>query len=438
MDIVGKRINIVKAGYMKYVKELLKANQKLGFYTNVKAIEDIPYPEFVIDGKRYLCLCSNNYLGLSIHPEVKKAAKEAIDRYGIGTCESRLIAGNLTILEDLERAIADFRRTPDAVVFLSGYLTNLAVIPAIMDSIDVFGLPSINNEDNLIIKDALAHMSIVEGCRLSRSPVKTYMHNNMDHLESVLIKNRSKRKLIVTDGVFSMDGDMAPLDDIVDLAQKYDAMVMVDDAHATGVIGENGRGTPEYFGVEGKVDMIMGTLSKSAGALGGYLASSKEVVQLLKMKSNPYIFTSSLPPEQVCGIMASIKIIQTQPELRLKLWDNVYHLKSELQGMGFNLLNTESQIIPIFIGQEERAIEMENMLFERGILAPAVGWPATPKGKSRIRCMPMATHTESQIDWALNIFEEVGKKLGILPYKRAKIGVGIPEPEVRNYIATQG
>ena len=249
------------------------------------------------------------------------------------------------------------------------------------------------------------------------------MHNNMNHLETVLRKNKDKRKLIVTDGVFSMDGDMAPLSDIVDLAQRYDAMVMVDDAHATGVIGENGRGTPEYFGVEGKIDMIMGTLSKAVGALGGYLASSSEVVQLLKMRSSPYIFTSSLPPEQVCGIMAAIKIIQTQPELRLRLWDNVYHLKSGLQSMGYNIWQTESQIIPILIGQEEKAIEMENMLFDRGILAPAIGWPAVPVGKSRIRCMPMATHTESQIDWALEVFEGVGKKAGIIPYKRAKIGI---------------
>lgn len=399
---------------MEYVKELLRATQERGFYTNVKTVEDVPYPEFVIDGKRYLCLCSNNYLGLSIHPEVKKAAIEGIERYGIGTCESRLLGGNLTILEYLEKIIANFRKTQASVVFLSGYLTNLAVIPAIMDSLDVFGLPSIKNSDNLIIKDALSHMSIIDGCRLSRSPSKTYMHNNMDHLESILKKNKDKRKLIVTDGVFSMDGDMAPLPDIVNLAQLYDAMVMIDDAHATGVIGENGRGTPEYFNVEGKIDLIMGTLSKAVGALGGYLAGSTEAVQLLKMKSNPYIFTSSIPPEQVCGIIASFRIIQTQPELRQNLWTNVNHLKTGLEKAGFDILQTQSQIIPILIGKEEKAIEMEKMLFERGILAPAIGWPAVPVGKSRIRCMPMAIHTESQIDFAIGVFEEVGKKTGIL------------------------
>ncbi len=403
--------------FMTYLHELLEVSRERGFYTNVKKIDDVPYPEFIIDGKRYLCLCSNNYLGLSIHPDVKKAAIQAIERYGIGTCESRLVAGNLTILEELEQAIAEFRKMPMAVVFLSGYLTNIGVIPAIMDSFNAFGFPAIKNENNLIIKDALSHMSIVDGCKLSRSPVKTYKHNDMNHLESILKRNKTKRKLIVTDGVFSMDGDMAPLPDLIDLANIYDAVLMVDDAHATGVIGENGRGTPEFFGVEGKVDLVMGTFSKAFGALGGYLAGSSEVIQILKMKANPYIFTSSLPPEQVLGIMAALRIIQTQPELRAKFWNNVHHLKMGLKEIGFNILNTETQIIPILIGPEEKAIKMENMLFERGILAPAIGWPAVPVGRSRIRCMPMATHTDEQIDFALNAFEDVGKKLKILPRK---------------------
>ncbi|MGQ9609919.1 MAG: aminotransferase class I/II-fold pyridoxal phosphate-dependent enzyme [bacterium] len=403
--------------FMTYLNELLKVSRERGFYTNVKIIDDVPYPELIINGKRYLCLCSNNYLGLSIHPEVKKAAIQAIERYGIGTCESRLVAGNLSILEELEQAIAEFRKTEASVVFLSGYLTNVGVIPAIMDSFNAFGFPTIKNEDNLIIKDALSHMSIVDGCRLSRSPVKTYMHNDMNHLESILKRNKEKRKLIVTDGVFSMDGDMAPLPDLIDLSNIYDAVLMIDDAHATGVIGENGRGTPEFFGVEGKVDLIMGTLSKAFGALGGYLAGESEVIQVIKMKANPYIFTSSLPPEQVLGIMAALKIIQTQPELRARLWNNVHHLKSGLKEIGFNLLNTETQIIPILIGSEEKAIEMEEMLFERGILAPAIGWPAVPVGKSRIRCMPMATHTDEQIDFALNVFEDIGKELKLLPRK---------------------
>ena len=415
---------------MEYLKELLAAAKERGFYVNNRIVDDVPYPEMVIDGKRYLCLCSNNYLGLSIHPEVKKSAIEGVRRYGIGTCESRMVAGNLAILEELEQEIADFKHAPAAVVFLSGYLTNIGVIPAIMDSFDALGFPSIRNEDNLIIKDALTHISIVDACRLSKSRTKTYMHNDMNHLESILKRSISKRKLIVTDGVFSMDGDLAPLPDIISLAKKYSAMVMIDDAHATGVIGANGRGTPEYFGVEGQIDFLMGTLSKAIGAMGGYLTGQSEAIRAIKMKAHPYIFTSSLPPEQACGIITALKIIQNQPELRASLWNNVYHLKTGLQDMGYNILNTQSQIIPILIGPEEKSLMMENMLFDEGILAPAMGWPAVPVGRSRIRCMPMATHTEAQIGKALDIFQKVGRKLRILPYKGQRIRIDQPEPKM--------
>lgn len=380
----------------------------------MKRIDEVPYPELVIEGKRYLCLCSNNYLGLSIHPEVKKAAIEAVKRYGIGTCESRLVAGNLTILEDLERAIADFKHAPQAIVFLSGLMTNIGVIPAIMDGVELPGLPFIRNEDNLIIKDALCHITIVDGCKLSKSPTKTYLHKDMNHLEKILQRNKDKRKLIITDGVFSMDGDLAPLPEIIFLAKIYNAMVMIDDAHATGVIGENGRGTPEYFGLEGKVDLVMGTLSKAIGALGGYLTAPSEVIQILRTLAHSFMFSSSLPPEQACGIMAALRIIRDKPELRADLWKNVHHLKTGLQKMGFDTSKSETQIIPISIGAEEKSIQMARLLFEKGILAPAIRWPAVPQGKSRIRCTVMATHTQSQIDRALETFKEVGKKIGII------------------------
>ena len=399
---------------MEYIKKLLKVAKNHDLYPDMKRIDEVPYPELVIEGKRYLCLCSNNYLGLSIHPEVKKAAIEAIKRYGIGTCESRLVAGNLTILEDLERAIADFKHAPQAIVFLSGLMTNIGVIPAIMDGVELPGLPFIRNEDNLIIKDALCHITIVDGCKLSRSPTKTYLHKDMNHLEKILQRNKDKRKLIITDGVFSMDGDLAPLPEIIYLAKIYNAMVMIDDAHATGVIGENGRGTPEYFGLEGKVDLVMGTLSKAIGALGGYLTAPSEVIQVLRTLAHSFMFSSSLPPEQACGIMAALRIIQDKPELRADLWKNVHHLKTGLQNMGFDTSKSETQIIPIFIGAEEKSIQMARLLFEKGILTPAIRWPAVPLGKSRIRCTVMATHTQSQIDRALETFKEVGKKIGII------------------------
>ena len=399
---------------MEYIKKLLKVAKNHDLYPDMKRIDEVPYPELVIEGKRYLCLCSNNYLGLSIHPEVKKAAIEAVKRYGIGTCESRLVAGNLTILEDLERAIADFKHAPQAIVFLSGLMTNIGVIPAIMDGVELPGLPFIRNEDNLIIKDALCHITIVDGCKLSKSPTKTYLHKDMNHLEKILQRNKDKRKLIITDGVFSMDGDLAPLPEIIFLAKIYNAMVMIDDAHATGVIGENGRGTPEYFGLEGKVDLVMGTLSKAIGALGGYLTAPSEVIQILRTLAHSFMFSSSLPPEQACGIMAALRIIRDKPELRADLWKNVHHLKTGLQKMGFDTSKSETQIIPISIGAEEKSIQMARLLFEKGILAPAIRWPAVPQGKSRIRCTVMATHTQSQIDRALETFKEVGKKIGII------------------------
>jgi 8-amino-7-oxononanoate synthase len=399
---------------MEYINRLLKAAEEKDLYPNGRAIEEVPYPELLIEGKTYLCFCSNNYFGLSIHPAVKKAAIEGVEKYGIGTCDSRLISGNLKLLEDLEQAIADFKRAPDAMVFVTGFMANIGVISGVMDSLNIYDLPSIKNENNLIITDFLSHQSIFAGCRLSRSPTKTYLHKNMNHLEKILKRNKDKRKLIITDGLFSMDGDLAPLPEILELAKIYNAMVMVDDAHATGIIGENGRGTPEHFGVEGQVDMVMGTLSKAVGALGGFLTGSPELIKSLKVRASSYVYSSSLPPEQACGIMAALKIIQQQPELRAALWKNVHHLKSGLVEMGFDTMNCETQLIPIYMGEEAKAKKAARLLFEKGILAPAIVWPIVQQGKARIRVTAMATHTAAQIDRALEAFREMGKEIGVI------------------------
>ncbi|NQT24661.1 aminotransferase class I/II-fold pyridoxal phosphate-dependent enzyme [candidate division KSB1 bacterium] len=399
---------------MEYLINLYNAAKKIGFYDEIRHITDVPYPEMVIDGKRFLCFCSNNYLGLSIHPEVKKAAMQAVERYGIGTCESRWIAGNLVILEDLEAAIADFKLAPASIIFLSGFMANIGIIPAIMDSFEHFGLPTINNENNLIIKDYLCHISLIEGSRLSVSNTKTYKHNDMNHLEMILKRTKDKRKMILTDGIFSMDGDLAPLPEIISLAEKYNAMVLVDDAHATGVIGKNGRGTPEHFNVEGKVDFVMGTLSKALGGLGGFLTGPKEAIEMLRIKTVPYIFSSSIPPEQAAGILAALKIVKEQPELRDNLWRNINHFREGLLGMGFNLLNSETQIMPVFIGDEKKCAKAAKILYEKGIFTPHIIWPAVPIGKARIRCSVIATHTPLQIDRALEAFREMGKEIGII------------------------
>jgi 8-amino-7-oxononanoate synthase len=399
---------------MNYINNLWKAVDERNLYPDSRTIKDVPYPELVIGSKRFICLCSNNYFGLSIHPEVKKAAIEGIERYGIGTCDSRLIAGNLELLEDLEKAIADFKREPAAVVFITGFMANVGAIPGIMDSLDGYDLPSIKNENNLIVTDVLSHHSIFAGCRLSKSPTKTYLHKDMNHLEKILKRNKEKRKLIITDGVFSMDGDLAPLPEILELSQLYNAMVMVDDAHATGILGENGRGTAEHFRVEGKVDIQMGTLSKAVGALGGYVTSSPELIKVLKGRASSFVYSSSLPPEQACGIMTALKIIQETPGLRNSLWKNVRYLKKGLEDMGFDTMNSEAHIIPILIGDEQKCIKASRLLFDKEVLVPAIIWPIVQRGKARIRVSAMATHTEAQIDRALDAFFEVGKQVGVL------------------------
>jgi 7-keto-8-aminopelargonate synthetase-like enzyme len=260
----------------------------------------------------------------------------------------------------------------------------------------------------------LNHISIFLGCKLSKSPRKTYLHKDMNHLERILKKNKNRRKLIITDGVFGMDGDLAPLPEIVELARMYEAMVMIDDAHATGVIGENGRGTPEHFGLEGKIDIVMGTLSKAVGALGGYVTASPEVIKLLRVTAPSYVYSSSLPPEQAFGIIAALKIIQERPELRHALWRNVDQVRTGIQAIGFDTLQSETQIIPVLIGEEGKCIKAARLLFEKGILASPFISPVVPKGKARIRICVTAVHTEAQIRRLLEALRDMGKKLEIV------------------------
>lgn len=401
--------------YLEKFKRLVKTAKERGIYPEAKNVDHQPFPEIVIGGRSYICLCSNNYLGLSVHPAVKKAASEAVARYGVGATESRLLAGNLTILEELEAAIADFKKAPKAAVFLSGFAVNLGVIPLIFSYNDKYGLdPANDDRRGLIIKDALCHQSILDGCRLNRCPKETFRHNDMQHLEDILKKHDDKDKLIITDGIFSVDGDLAPLPDIVWLARKYDALIYLDDAHGTAVIGENGRGTPEYFGVEGEIDFTMGSLSKGVGCLGGYITARDFLIDGIKRAATTFMFTSALPPEQVAAITAALNIVHNQPELRTRLWDNVAYLKNGLTSLGFDLVNTASQIIPILIGDEQKTARVEERLFEKGILAMGIYWPATGLGKSRIRCSVMATHTHAQIDKALSAFEDVGRETGLI------------------------
>lgn len=399
---------------MEYIKKLLKAVEEHHLYPDIKKISSAATPKVIADGKEVISLCSNNYLGLATHPSVIKAAVEAAQKYGTSCGGSRLISGNLVLEEELEKEIAEFKSAEAAIVFMTGYMANTGVIPALMNVVNMYGLPAMRQEDNIIISDEFNHASIIDGCRLSKAARCIYKHRNVDDLERILKENRSKRKLIVTDGVFSMDGDIAPIPRIVELAKKYEAIFMVDDAHATGVLGDRGGGTADHFHVEGKVDIIMGTFSKALGGVGGFISGSSDLIRFLKINTREYIFSSALPPATAAGLIAAIKEIKSHPEIRKKLWKNVERLKGGLKALGFNTLGSETQIIPVFIGKEEKAIAASRQLFENGIFVPCVRWPAVPEGQARLRCTAMATHTDGQIDQALEAFKKVGRSVGVI------------------------
>ncbi|MEW6619718.1 MAG: 8-amino-7-oxononanoate synthase [bacterium] len=375
------------------LKEELNNLKKQGLYRELKVLDSLNGPTIVIGKKEYILLASNDYLGLSQHPKVKEKAKEAIERFGCSSGASRLVSGTTFLHCELERQLADFKKTRSALVFSSGYAANLGVIS------------SLTKKGDVVIIDKLNHASIIDGCRLSEAILRIYPHKDMNSLEKILKKTQSARlRLIITDGVFSMDGDIAPLPEIVGLAKKYKALVMVDDAHGTGVMGKEGRGTIEYFGLEGKIDISMGTLSKALGSLGGFIAGSTALIEYLKNKARSFIYSTALPPAQVASALAALEIIQTEPHHRQKLWENIQYLKQGLQNLRLDTMESESPIIPVFIGDSNKTMDVANFLYEYGIFAPGIRPPTVPKGKSRIRLSVMATHTKSQLDKVLWAF----------------------------------
>ncbi|MFH1534655.1 MAG: 8-amino-7-oxononanoate synthase [Patescibacteria group bacterium] len=382
---------------MKEIEKNLKLIEDKLIYPQIRLFSSAPDTEVEVDGRRVLMFCSNNYLGLANHPKVKEATKKAIDKYGVGSGGSRILSGNYDIHQELENELADFKGGEDAIIFPSGFGTNLGVIPAIMN---LFGnsILKVFKGKGVIFSDELNHASIVDGCRSSKSKLVIYKHKDMMDLEKKLKMFKRKRKLIVTDTIFSMDGDILPLDKIVDLAQKYDAMTMVDEAHATGVMGKRGAGAVEHFNLEGRIDIVMGTLSKALGSLGGYIIGSKELVKYLRVAARSYMFSTAIPPAYAASVIAAIKIIRSNPEIRQNLWNNVRYLKEGLHESGFSTLDSETQIIPILVGDEKKAIEMSKLLFDKGVYAPCARWPAVPLGLSRIRVTVLANHTKEQID----------------------------------------
>jgi 8-amino-7-oxononanoate synthase len=353
-------------------------------------------PRVALNGREVILLCSNNYLGLAEHPALKEAARSALERFGAGSGASRLVSGNCILHEELERRIASFKGTDAAIVFNSGYAANTGVIPAVA------------REGDLVLSDRLNHGSIIDGCRLSRARTEVYRHRDMDHLESLLRSNTAAhRKLIVTDGVFSMDGDIAPLPDLVRLAERHDAILMVDDAHATGVLGNRGRGTAEHFGMEDRVHIQMGTLGKALGSFGAYVAGARDLVQYLLNTCRSYLFSTSLPPAVCAASIAALDVLEAEPWRREKLWDNRERLARGLASLGVNTAPSGTPIFPLLVGSSDRAVRASQKAFARGIFATAIRPPTVPDGSARLRATVMATHSEEEIKQAVAIFGQL-------------------------------
>jgi 8-amino-7-oxononanoate synthase len=376
--------------------------EQLGFYPYFRVIESEQDTEVIVNGKRTLMLGSNSYLGLTNHPRVKEAAIEAIKRYGTGCAGSRFLNGTLDIHVELEKKLADFVGKDAALVYATGFQANLGILGTIV------------RKGEFLVVDKLDHASIIDGCRLSYGKMLRFNHNDMDDLERILQKIQNRNKLIVVDGIFSMEGDIANLPQICELAEKYGAEVMVDDAHAIGVIGKDGSGTASYFNLTEKTDIIMGTFSKSLASVGGFIAGDELLMHYLKHFSRTLIFSASLPPASAASVSAALDIIKTEPERIEKLWHNTHKMQQGFKEMGYDTGLSETPIIPLHVGDMMLAFKMWKMLAEEGIFINPIVPPAVPPNDCLIRTSFMATHTDEQLDFALDKFEKVGKKLGII------------------------
>jgi len=376
---------------------------RIGMYPYFTPIQKVRGNTVRVDGKKMIMVGSNNYLGLLDHPKVQKAARKAVTRYGVATCGSRFLNGTLDIHVELEKKLSEFLGKEDALVFSTGFQTNLGIISTLAGKGDA------------VFADRSDHASIVDACRLSFATVHKFKHNDMSDLERLLASEEKEAgKLIVTDGVFSMEGDLSNLPEIVKIAKKYDAKILVDDAHGVGVMGKHGRGTAEHFGLEHEIDLVMGTFSKSFASLGGYVAGEKKVIQYIKHHARSMIFSASMTPSSVATVLATLEIIKTEPERREKLWNITKKMKSGFEAMGFNTGPTETPIIPVIIGNDELTFLLWKMLRNDGIFTNPVIYPAVPKDQTLIRTSYSASHTEVELNKVLHCFEKNGKKLGLL------------------------
>src|SRR5437667_9869480 len=386
-----------------YLKSELDALREKGIFNRPRVLETEQKATVTIDGHEVITLSSNNYLGLTIHPRLREAAIKAIEKYGVGSGSVRTIAGTMPLHNEPEEKLARFKHTEASLTLQSGYATNLGVISAVMQ------------EDDMIISDELNHASIIDGIRLCKSPRKIYPHKDMGGLRRVLEESRGANKvMIVSDGVFSMDGDIAPLPKIVDLAEEFEAFVMVDDAHSSGVLGKNGRGSVSHVGLDGRVALQVGTLSKGIGALGGYVACSQAVKDYLLQRSRPVLFSTSHPPSVVATCIAALDLLESDTSLVERLWENAHFFKRGLEQLGFNTGHSETPITPVIVGEGALAMKFSTRLFEEGVFAQGIVFPTVPADKCRVRTIVPALHTREELSKALNIFEKVGKELNII------------------------
>src|SRR5712672_1679993 len=394
---------------LSYLADQMNELKQKGTHFNLRVLEDAQAPESTIDGQRVINLASNNYLGLTTHPKLREAALKATRELGAGSGAVRTISGTMSIHMELEERIARFKNVEACVVFQSGFAANAGTVSAVL------------GKDDFIISDALNHASIIDGARLSKAKILVFRHKDIAHAEEQLasIKDEPGKKLLITDGVFSMDGDIGPLPGLCDVAEKYGAIMMVDDAHASGVLGRNGRGTIDHFNVHGRVDIQVGTLSKAIGALGGYVCGTRDLIDFLYHRARPFLFSTSHPPSVAATCIAAFDVLETEPERMEKLWENTRFWKKELGLLGFNIGGqitpaSETPITPIIIGDGRLTMDFSRELFKEGVLGTGIAFPTVPEGKARIRTIMTATHTNEELERALEVLGRVGKRMGIL------------------------
>ena len=393
----------MRADPLDYLTGELNALREQGLYRRLRVLDGEQKARASVDHRSVVNLSSNNYLGLTTHPTLRARALEALNTLGVGTGSVRTIAGTMEIHMELERRLAVFKKTEAAVVFQSGFTANAGTVSSIL------------GRDDAIVSDELNHASIIDGARLSRAAIKVFPHRDADAARAVLeALPRGQRTLLITDGVFSMDGDLGALPALCDLADEFGCIMMVDDAHASGVFGEQGRGTVDHFQVHGRVDVQVGTLSKALGALGGYVAGTRALIDFLSHRARPFLFSTSHPPSVAATCIAALEVLETEPQWMERLWDNTRFFKGGLQALGFDTGLSESPITPVIVGENALAMKLSDRLFQEGVFAQGIGFPTVPRGKARVRTIVTATHTKDELQFALDSFRKVGTELGII------------------------